>query len=63
MIGQYVKMKSSKLLAFQMLYIGIDPKQGPSLYLIIPMIEMMFGIHFIKGGMYGMVKGLEQLNL
>ena len=43
-----------KLLAFQMLYIGIDPKRGPSLYSIIPMVEMMFGVHFIKGGMYGM---------
>ena len=64
LIGQYVKNeKVQKLLAFQMLYIGIDPKQGPSLYSIIPMIEMMFGVHFIKGGMYGMVKGLEQLNL
>ena len=45
-----------------MLYIGIDPKRGPSLYSIIPMIEMMFGVHFIKGGMYGMVKGLQKLN-
>ena len=51
-----------KLLAFQMLYIGIDPKRGPSLYSIIPMVEMMFGVHFIKGGMYGMTQGLVQLN-
>lgn len=26
------------------------------------MIEMMFGVHFIKGGMYGMAQGLAQLN-
>lgn len=51
-----------KLLAFQMLYIGIDPKRGPSLYSIIPMVEMMFGVHYIKGGMYGMARGLVQLN-
>ena len=50
-------MKNTKLLAFQTLYIGIDPKRGPSLYSIIPMIEMMFGVHFIKGGMYGMAQG------
>ncbi|ATH61769.1 4,4'-diapophytoene desaturase [Staphylococcus pasteuri] len=63
LIGQYVdNEKIQKLLAFQMLYIGIDPKRGPSLYSIIPMIEMMFGVHFIKGGMYGMVKGLQKLN-
>ncbi len=54
--------KIQKLLAFQTLYIGIDPKRGPSLYSIISMIEMMFGVHFIKGGMYGMAQGLAQLN-
>lgn len=51
-----------KLLAFQMLYIGIDPKRGPSLYSIIPMVEMMFGVHFIKEGMYGLTRGLVKLN-
>ena len=45
-------MKNQKILAFQTLYIGIDPKRSPSLYSIIPMIELMFGVHFIKGGMY-----------
>ena len=44
-----------------MLYIGIDPKRGPSLYSIIPMVEMMFGVHFIKG-MYGLTRGLVKLN-
>ncbi len=57
-----ITKKIQKLLAFQTLYIGIDPKRGPSLYSIIPMIEMMFGVHFIKGGMYGMAQGLAQLN-
>lgn len=63
LIGQYIdNEKIKKLLAFQTLYIGIDPKNGPSLYSIIPMIEMMFGVHFIKGGMYGMAQGLTRLN-
>ena len=63
LIAQYVDNdKIQKLLAFQTLYIGIDPKRGPSLYSIIPMIEMMFGVHFIKGGMYGMAQGLTRLN-
>ncbi|EHJ07876.1 phytoene desaturase family protein [Staphylococcus simiae] len=63
LIEQYIdNEKIQKLLAFQTLYIGIDPKRGPSLYSIIPMIEMMFGVHFIKGGMYGMAKGLAKLN-
>lgn len=63
LIDKYVdNERIQKLLAFQMLYIGIDPKRGPSLYSIIPMIEMMFGVHFIKGGMYGMAQGLVKLN-
>lgn len=63
LIDNYVdNEKIQKMLAFQMLYIGIDPKKGPSLYTIIPMIEMMFGVHYIKGGMYGLVKGLVKLN-
>ena len=63
LIAKYVdNEKIQKLLAFQTLYIGIDPKRSPSLYSIIPMIELMFGVHFIKGGMYSFVNALEQLN-
>lgn len=63
LIEKYVdNEKIQKLLAFQTLYIGIDPKRSPSLYSIIPMIELMFGVHFIKGGMYSFVNALEQLN-
>lgn len=62
LIKKYISNdKVQKLLAFQTLYIGIDPKQGPSLYSIIPMIELMFGVHYIKGGMYSMARALEQL--
>ncbi|TBW84602.1 phytoene desaturase family protein, partial [Staphylococcus hominis] len=51
LIEKYVdNEKIQKILAFQTLYIGIDPKRSPSLYSIIPMIELMFGVHFIKGG-------------
>lgn len=62
LIDNYVSNeKIRKLLAFQTLYIGIDPKQGPSIYSIIPMIEMVHGVHYIKGGMYGLAQGLLQL--
>ncbi|MFC0233737.1 phytoene desaturase family protein [Vagococcus entomophilus] len=61
-IKKYVSNeKVQKLLAFQTLYIGIAPKQGPSLYAIIPMIELIFGVHFIKGGMRSMATGMEKL--
>ncbi|WP_429976041.1 phytoene desaturase family protein [Enterococcus sp. DIV0086] len=64
LIKKYVSNdKIQKLLAFQTLYIGISPKQGPSLYSIIPMIELVFGVHFIKGGMRSMAIGMEKLCL
>lgn len=64
LIKKYISNdKIQKMLAFQTLYIGISPKQGPSLYSIIPMIELMFGVHYIKGGMRSMAVGMEKLCL
>ena len=61
-ISKYVKDdKLRKLLSFQTLYIGISPYNGPSIYTIIPMIEMVYGVWFIKGGMYTMAKSMEKL--
>lgn len=61
-ISKFVKDdRLRKSLAFQTLYIGISPYQGPSLYTIIPMIELLYGIHFMKGGMYTLAQGLERL--
>lgn len=63
LIDNYVENdKIRKMLAFQTLYIGIDPKRTPSLYTLIPMVEMMFGVHYIKGGMYGFTEALKRLN-
>jgi len=50
-----------EMLSFQTLYIGISPKKGPSLYNIIPMIELLYGIHFIKGGMHTMAQQMARL--
>lgn len=52
-----------KALAFQTLYIGISPYEGPSLYMIIPMIELLYGVWFMPGGMYALAQGLERLFL
>ncbi|MDF7637151.1 phytoene desaturase family protein [Leuconostocaceae bacterium ESL0958] len=49
------------LLSFQTLYIGISPFSGPSIYNIIPMIELLYGVWFIKGGMYEYAKALTRL--
>ena len=49
-----------KALSFQTLYIGVSPFSGPSIYTIIPMIELLYGIWYIKGGMYQMAKAMEK---
>ena len=62
LIGKYVSNDIiKKMLAFQTLYIGISPYQGPSLYSIIPMIEMVYGVWFMKGGMRTMATSMERL--
>lgn len=64
LIKSYVKDKRlQQILSFQTLYIGVSPLDGPSLYTIIPMIEMLYGVWFIKGGMHTMAKGMERLFL
>lgn len=63
-VSRYVQDdRLRKALAFQTLYIGISPYEGPSLYMIIPMIELLYGVWFIKGGMYAMSSALERLFL
>ena len=50
-----------QMLSFQTLYIGVSPKKGPSLYNIIPMIELLYGVWFIKGGMHTMAVQMARL--
>lgn len=62
MMAKYIKNKDlQQMLSFQTLYIGVSPKNGPSLYNIIPMIELMYGIWFIEGGMFTMASKMAQL--
>lgn len=62
LIGKFIQNDTiKKMLAFQTLYIGISPNQGPSLYSIIPMIEMIYGVWFMKGGMRTMADGMIKL--
>lgn len=63
-VSRYVEDdRLRKALAFQTLYIGISPYEGPSLYMIIPMIELLYGVWFIEGGMYTLACSLERLFL
>ncbi len=62
LLKKYIKDKRMRqMIAFQTLYIGISPFKGPSIYTIIPMIEYVYGIWFIRGGMYSMAKGMAKL--
>lgn len=61
-ISKYVKdERLMKMLSFQTLYIGISPHNGPSIYTIIPMIETIYGVWYIKGGMYTMASKMAEL--
>ncbi len=63
-VGRFVKnQKLQELLSFQTLYIGISPFNGPSIYTIIPMIELTYGVWFLKGGMHSMAAAMEELFL
>ncbi|SFM22696.1 phytoene desaturase family protein [Salibacterium qingdaonense] len=63
-VGKFIKNKRLKeMISFQTLYIGVSPYNGPSLYTMIPMIEHLYGVWFIKGGMYTMAASMERLFL
>jgi len=60
-ISKFVKNeKLRQALSFQTLYIGVSPFVGPSIYTIIPMIELLYGIWYIKGGMYAMAQAMQK---
>ena len=60
-ISSFVKEdKLRKALSFQTLYVGISPFSSPSIYTIIPMIELLYGVWYIKGGMHQMAKAMEK---
>ena len=45
MMSKFIPDKDlQQMLSFQTLYIGVSPKKGPSLYNIIPMIELLYGV-------------------
>lgn len=61
-LSKHIKNERLKqMISFQTLYIGISPYTGPSLYTMIPMIEFLYGVWFIRGGMYTMATAMERL--
>ncbi len=57
-------LKNDKLkqaLTFQTLYLGTSPYDCPSIYALLPYIEMEFGVWFPKGGTIAIADALERL--
>ncbi|EPZ53317.1 FAD dependent oxidoreductase family protein [[Clostridium] sordellii ATCC 9714] len=63
-IANYIKDEKLKnYLIFQTMYIGIDPYRSSNLYTLIPTISQVYGLWYIKGGMYSYIKALEKVFL
>ncbi len=61
-VGKHVKSdKMRQAFSFQTLYLGISPFSCPSIYALLPFIEMEFGVWFPKGGMHAIAEALEKL--
>lgn len=48
---------------FQTLYLGVSPHQCPSVYSLLPYIELAEGVWFPRGGVYQIAKAFEKLFL
>lgn len=61
-ISKYiVNEKIREFLAFQAMYVGISPFNGPNIYTLIPCISQLYGLWHLKGGMYSFVNALAKL--
>ena len=53
--------KIRNYLIFSTMYIGVDPYKNSNIYTLIPAISHMYGLWYIKGGLYSYIKALEKL--
>lgn len=61
-VSRYIKDdKTRQALTFNSLLIGGNPFEISSIYTLIHPLEKKFGVHFPKGGMHALVKGLLKL--
>ena len=49
------------IFSFHPLFIGGNPFRAPAVYLMIPFLEKVGGVWFCKGGMYSLVRALENV--
>lgn len=60
--SKYIKNKKIlEYLTFQAMYIGVNPFEESNLYTLIPTISKLYGLAYIKGGMYAYIQALEKL--
>ncbi len=53
--------KIVEYLTFQSMYIGINPYTNSNIYTLIPAISHVYGLWYIKGGMYSYIEALNKL--
>jgi len=60
-ISKYVKdERLRQFLAFQSMYVGISPYNGPNIYTLIPVVSQLYGLWHLKGGMYSFINALSK---
>ncbi|MTI96293.1 MAG: phytoene desaturase [Firmicutes bacterium] len=61
LIAKYIKdPKLRKFLAYQALYVGISPFEGPGTYTFVPVIAQLYGLWHLRGGFYTYIRALEK---
>ncbi len=61
-VARYVRdERLRQAFTFQTLYLGISPMDCPSIYALLPYIEMQFGVWFPMGGIMSVAEALAQL--
>lgn len=61
-ISKYIKNeKLQEFLAFQSMYVGISPFDGPNIYTLVPVVSQLYGLWHLKGGMYSFINALSKL--
>jgi phytoene desaturase len=60
-ISKFIKDKRIRdYLAFQTMYIGVNPMKSSNMYTLIPVISAIKGLWYLKGGMNSFVLALEE---
>jgi len=61
-ISKYINNDNLReFLAFQSMYVGISPFNGPNIYTLVPVVSQLYGLWHLKGGMYSFINALSKL--